>query len=73
MTENGKFLSRDLLSQWSLEQATVCNDRLENIVLNEKWASEQEDNLEIEEWREDKVGSLFVLWLYLPYLMGKCW
>ena len=26
--ENGKFLSRDLLSQWSLEQTTVCNEFL---------------------------------------------
>ena len=34
--ENEKFLSRDLRSQWSLEQTTVCNDCLENIVLNEK-------------------------------------
>ena len=34
--EKGKFLSCDLLSQWSLEQTTVCYDCLENIVLNEK-------------------------------------
>ena len=33
---NGKFLPRDLLSQWSLEQTTMCYDCLENIVLNEK-------------------------------------
>ena len=36
MADNRKFLSHDLLSQWSLEQTTVCNDCLENIVLNEK-------------------------------------
>ena len=29
--ENGKFISRDILSQWSLEQTTVCNHCLENI------------------------------------------
>ena len=43
----GKFLSHDLLSQWSLEQTTVCNDCLVNIVLNEKQDSEHEDNLDI--------------------------
>ena len=44
----------------------MCNDCLENIFLNEKKDSEHEDNLELEEWREDKVGSLFVLCFYLP-------
>ena len=82
---NGTFLLRDLLSQLSLEQTrtqyiqytgseeqtTEYNDCLENIVLNEKNDSEHEDNLEIAEWREDKMGSLFVLYFYLPE--RKCW
>ena len=49
----------------------MYNDCLENIVLNEKYDSEHEDNLEIAEWREDKVRSLFVLCFYLPE--RKCW
>ena len=44
----------------------MFNDCLENIMLNEKLDSENEDNLEITEWCEDKVGSLFVLLCYLP-------
>ena len=35
-------------------------------MLNEKLDSEHGDNLEIVEWREDKVGSLFVLCFYPP-------
>ena len=62
MVENGKWLSLELLSRWSLEGMTVYNDCLENIVLNEKHG----DNLEKVEWHEDKVGSLFVLCFYAP-------
>ena len=36
MVEKRKWLSRDLLSRWSLEGMIVYNDCLENIVLNEK-------------------------------------
>ena len=36
-------------------------------MLNEKLDTENEDKLEIAEWCEDKVGSLFVRWCYLPY------
>ena len=61
-----QFLSHDLLSQRSLEQTTVCNGCLKNIVLNEKKDSEHEDNLELVEWPEDKVESLFVL----PFLVS---
>ena len=44
----------------------MCNHCLKNIVLNEKYDAEHEDNLEIVEWLEDKVGSLFVLCFHLP-------
>ena len=38
----------------------MCNDCLKHIVVNEKMDSEHEDDSEIVELREDKVGSLFV-------------
>ena len=42
----------------------MCNDCLENIVLNEKWDFEHEDNLEIVEWRE---GGEFICSLFLHF------
>ena len=48
------------------EADTVCIGGLENIVLDEKSGSENEDNFEIVKWREYKVGNLFVLCFYLP-------
>ena len=36
----------------------MCIVCLENIVMNEKWDSDHEDNLRIVKRREDKVGTL---------------
>ena len=66
---------RDLLSQWSIEQTPVCFDCLENIVMNEKWDSEHQDNLGKLKWHEDKVGTLNVLCFtfLISFLMRKLW
>ena len=49
-------------------------DCLENIVMNEKWDSEHQDNLGIVKWREDKVETLNVLcFTFLISFLRKFW